>query len=389
MRSFRALLGRRKPPPPMGDVPVLSFSETRLNFPEPSSVPFAHSARLMDEPVASSSTTVIEEDDDEELECLRTRITPSPSPMLDAHLARIGEYTCVGHIEDYPHIIVAKRKGRSSYVIIKSQQVLSPRSIAAKYQSIHEVTISKMLSDVRLCGLLGHANVVQFVDHTPCFRSNVHLMVLAHCSAGSLFNFMNGIGKHISTRQKIGLAQDITEGMRYVHSLNVAHRDIKHENLFLDYDRVERRYVVKIGDFGSSIIATNDSTYTHKPGSACYAAPELFMLGKYSPLPADVWAYGVSLYVLFERRYPFKVETGEGVIRHDPVTIIVDRLGELDMHDKFAERLVGTLLNSIFQYEPERRPTMAMIDARQFFASLAEPLTRAHLAALAAAKGKT
>lgn len=67
--------------------------------------------------------------------------------------------------------------------------------------------------------------------------------------------------------------------MFYLHYKDIAHRDLKCENIFL-YDK----NTIKIGDFGFARYCENDKENSAKNlsktycGSAAYAAPEVIMV---------------------------------------------------------------------------------------------------------------
>lgn len=389
MRSFKRLLGLRKRPAPAAEMPMLSFSDTRLVLGyAPTTVEFANSARLLDESShASSSTTVLDEEIAKPFVEFHDKIVSVPNPHLDGILSKIGCFVCIGYLADYTHIYIAKHTDKDEYVAIKQQEIRSPRTRDVEYKSLHEMAISWLLSDAQLAKLAGHKYIVKFVGHVPCFDTNLHLLVSEYCVAGNLFAFLNGPGQRISTRQRFGLARDFTNGLHYIHSLNVAHRDFKHENLFLDYDPDEGRYIVKIGDFGSSIVAASDSSFVIKPGSPFYAAPELLMHGPYSPMPADVWAYGVALYVLFEMDYPFEIGMHDKVV-HDAVELIFDRIDEVIFSDAIIQKLLGSLIAIIFRFDPASRPDMNMIMLNRYFSKHAASISREDFAGFVRAQKK-
>lgn len=75
----------------------------------------------------------------------------------------------------------------------------------------------------------------------------------------------------------------LIEGLIYLKSMNILHRDLKLANIFLN-----RKGDIKIGDFGLACIQTNISK---KRKSVCgtpnYIAPEIISAEGYS-YPADV-----------------------------------------------------------------------------------------------------
>jgi [calcium/calmodulin-dependent protein kinase] kinase len=97
----------------------------------------------------------------------------------------------------------------------------------------------------------------------------------------------------------------LVNGVSHMHEQGVVHRDLKVENLLVNFDGT-----VKIADFGMSHIIRPGENDTLKKGvgSMKYRAPELFPPGArdYSGKLADVWSMGVVLYCLVDGRLPFK-----------------------------------------------------------------------------------
>lgn len=61
--------------------------------------------------------------------------------------------------------------------------------------------------------------------------------------------------------------------LSYLHSKKIVHRDVKTENMLLDYERT-----VKIADFGvARVEAQNPSDMTGATGTYGYMAPEVFI----------------------------------------------------------------------------------------------------------------
>lgn len=86
---------------------------------------------------------------------------------------------------------------------------------------------------------------------------------------------------------------EICDALRYIHSRDLIHRDIKSPNIFLTEDGT-----AKLGDFGLCVQGKTIKTKTKYSavGTDCYLAPELhkgklFQKGKAS----DIWAVGCCL----------------------------------------------------------------------------------------------
>jgi serine/threonine protein kinase len=100
------------------------------------------------------------------------------------------------------------------------------------------------------------------------------------------------------------MAHRVLEALAYMHESGFAHRDIKPDNIFLTGDGdIPETY---LGDFGLSMWrnAGAGEFFTEHVGSRPYGAPELFG-GQLYDESIDIWAFGVTLYVMFARQMPF------------------------------------------------------------------------------------
>ncbi|XP_071976600.1 eukaryotic translation initiation factor 2-alpha kinase 1 [Engystomops pustulosus] len=127
----------------------------------------------------------------------------------------------------------------------------------------------------------------------------------------------------VDVRSALSIFYQLLEGVRYVHSMGVLHRDLKPRNIFLQGPDLH----VRIGDFGLAcrdIIqhsdpwlkndGTNDSTHTSGVGTCMYAAQEQ-LKGSHYDFKSDMYSVGVILLELF---HPFWTE----MERHDVLTAL-------------------------------------------------------------------
>jgi serine/threonine protein kinase len=100
------------------------------------------------------------------------------------------------------------------------------------------------------------------------------------------------------------------QGMSHIHAHGIVHRDIKLQNVLID----ENTNDLKIIDFGVSMKRELCSNKRVRVGTLKYMAPEVFT-SNYSPesytTASDIWAVGVTLYILFSGCYPFDGEDVE------------------------------------------------------------------------------
>ncbi|KAI9826063.1 MAG: serine/threonine protein kinase [Thelocarpon impressellum] len=99
----------------------------------------------------------------------------------------------------------------------------------------------------------------------------------------------------------------IVNGVRYLHSMGLAHRDLKLDNVV-----VSEQGIMKIIDFGSASVYRypfeNDIVLAQGiVGSDPYLAPEVYDQKKYDPQPVDIWSLAIIFCCMTLRRFPWKV----------------------------------------------------------------------------------
>ncbi|NXL58890.1 E2AK1 kinase, partial [Chordeiles acutipennis] len=118
----------------------------------------------------------------------------------------------------------------------------------------------------------------------------------------------------VDVRWTMKIFQELLEGVCYIHSMGVMHRDIKPRNIFL----YGSDHCVKIGDFGLACKdllwdhadhwfkreRMNGLTHTSGVGTCLYASPEQLQ-GSHYDFKSDMYSMGVILLELFQ---PFGTE---------------------------------------------------------------------------------
>jgi serine/threonine protein kinase len=141
--------------------------------------------------------------------------------------------------------------------------------------------------------------------------------------------------------------------MRYLHTAGVVHRDLRPDNIFLDWD-----WNVRIGGFGHSVCGKSSvDDRLLEAGKWSYLAPECFY-GKFSQ-KSDVFAFGLILYELLVGEPAFGKE-GRGLYIMKQIAIDEFRPAIPD----WVAREVEELISDCWAHEANDRPSFADILAR-------------------------
>lgn len=148
------------------------------------------------------------------------------------------------------------------------------------------------------------------------------------------------------------LAYDTASALQDLKADNVAHRDVKPDNIFYDPD--DYRFV--LGDFGLARIAEDAAASTHA-GTNGFLAPEIRIgIGEYDPYSGDVYSLGMTMYALMNGLALTGQETG--MLRTNPIENI--QYGR-DADNKIPAPRNGfpqlnRLIKRMISSDPEKRP---------------------------------
>lgn len=166
------------------------------------------------------------------------------------------------------------------------------------------------LRGVQQCLNLSHPNLVTIFDIRQDGDGD-HWIVMEYVAGETLDAILRRSPNGLPVETIRKWLKGMTDGIAYLHSRGLVHRDMKPANMFMENG------IVKIGDVGLSkfISPSRHSAQTQSVGTVHYMAPEVAK-GKYGR-EVDVYAMGVILYEMLTGELPFDGEsTGEILMKH-------------------------------------------------------------------------
>lgn len=187
--------------------------------------------------------------------------------------------------------------------------------------------------EIVIMKLLNHPNIVHLYD---VWETSSHVyLVLEYTQGGELLDYICKQGP-LSKREAVKYFRQIIDAVDYLHRFNIAHRDIKLENILLDKNRN-----IKITDFGTAAWQIDFSGAMDLMKTSCgsphFAAPEVIRGEAYVGSAADIWSCGIILYAMLTARLPFDLPELQDKVIAGKYTIP-------SFVDPFAQNLIKRML---------------------------------------------
>lgn len=169
--------------------------------------------------------------------------------------------------------------------------------------------------------------------------------------------------KHFEENQLVDWLSQICFALKYIHSENILHRNVKPSNIFL----MKEGYA-KLGDFGMAKCMNNNGDLkrvkTIIPKIEKYTAPEI-LENKDFTKKTDIWFLGVTFFELMNLSFPFKGENETEILSN----ILKDNKNEYNCSydDKFKE-----IIDKMISKDPDKRPNAEEILDMSFIRSRME-----------------
>ena len=291
--------------------------------------------------------------------------------------------------------------GKGSYGVVcsatdnKTGERVAIKKITDVFEHVSDAT--RILREVKLLRVLKHPDIVE-VKHIvlpPNPRDFKDIFVIFELMETDLHQVIKANDDLTQEHHQFFLYQ-LLRGLKYVHTANVYHRDLKPKNILANAD-----CKLKICDFGLARPAFHDSGpttvfWTDYVATRWYRAPELCgsFFTKYTPA-IDIWSIGCIFAEILSGKPIFP---GKNVVHQ--LEIITDLLGTphpdqvTKVRNEKARRFLGNmrvkprvpfqrrfpkaappalaLLEKMLAFDPDDRPSAEEALADPYFAGLAD-----------------
>jgi serine/threonine protein kinase len=212
---------------------------------------------------------------------------------------------------------------------------------------------------------LKHKNIISTFDMD--FVNNI--IIFEYCPGLDLLEYAN---KYTSpnTRGLTRLFGQLLDGVGYLHENNIAHLDLKLENVMYNPATDD----IKIIDFGEAVVYKdtdgNDDTeleFYGQRGTVQYMPPEMVSNYSFRAPDVDLWCCGVFLYNLYYNKALWEKacisDLRYRIFYHSRIKdILVDTLfPKLDCYTDQETQIINSLFKILLNPDPDERKTINVV----------------------------
>ncbi|KAH9252934.1 hypothetical protein BASA81_009090 [Batrachochytrium salamandrivorans] len=213
----------------------------------------------------------------------------------------------------------------------------------------------EMEGEIAILKAHSHPNLVRYMG-TKRETSKLSI-ILEFCTMGSIAKMLQEFTKFPERLIRIYTKQ-MNEGLRYLHSKNVVHRDIKGSNVLVSQNRDE--CIVKLSDFGCSKRINKSAVMSDKTiaankrltGTVLWMAPEAARSDPNCGFASDVWSMGATVIEMATGKTPWAEE------KFDQELVALFKIGTTTMPPQFPSSLspiAHSFLRACMDVDPTKR----------------------------------
>ncbi len=178
-----------------------------------------------------------------------------------------------------------------------AEDTMIGKRVALKVPHRQNQSLEALVAEAKLMAPLSHPNIVSVLTAEKAGEESLFFIVMEYVEGESLAERLTRDGQ-LEEAQAVLWSVQITDAVRYAHSKNNLHRDLRPSNVLLTLDGA-----AKVVDFSISRLLERDPYASTRIGSPPYMAPEHFQ-GR-ATFASDLYSIGVMMYEMVTGVLPF------------------------------------------------------------------------------------
>ena len=344
---------QKTPPPPPSTAPKFTSPKTHMHaaspaanahIPSPAAAPKMANAEPLPSPalptVGKGSTEPPEGAD----ECaapehypprLRDLVSSQPFESLYTQQRQIGA-------------------GAAGLIFLATQNATGARC-AVKRLEITSQTEELVANEIDIMKSNSHPNIIKYYD--SFLNEEELILVMEYADGGDLTDILTYFFKvQLTEPQMAYICACTLSALKYIHSINKIHRDIKSDNILLTLGGG-----VKLADFGYAVqLGAANEKHSTIVGTPYWMAPEVIRGEEYN-FNIDIWSLGIMLMEMCEGEPPY--------MEYPPLKalfmITTEGIPPLQDEESYSKPLVA-FLRSCLTEDPAERPSAAELCSHPF-----------------------
>ena len=267
----------------------------------------------------------------------------------------------------FGQVYLTSRKGHSEFYATKIIKKIIADSAKVKKYFHNEINILKEIE---------HKNIMRLIEIKQ--NSENYYLICELCNGGSLRQCVNKYlkmyNKTFSEEIIQYLMKQIIEALKYLHGKHIMHRDLKLDNILVNFKDENDKSVlnmygaeVKIIDFGfAAHVDKKQDLHKSVLGSPMYMDPKL--LKKYTRTSnIDITGYDESIDIWSLGNIFYEMLTGKLAFATNDIKILEQKIdtGFYSLPTTSYKEVVGFLIG-MFQYDSEKRLTAEELSKHDF-----------------------
>lgn len=236
-------------------------------------------------------------------------------------------------------------------VVYKAEDLKLGRTVAIKFLPTHlassEENKNRFMREAKSAAVLNHPNILSIYEIDE--EDSSLFLVMEFVDGETLKTHIPKVtkGTGLPVAQAIEWLEQISNGLKTAHDMNIIHRDIKTENIMINKDGR-----LKIMDFG--LAKLKDHAGITKAGTSLgtlsYMAPEQAH-GMPADNRSDIWSLGVVFYEILTGELPFKSEHEAGLF----YIIANEAPAPPNLLNKKVPHQLDAVVMKMLEKEPDKR----------------------------------